>query len=131
MDDKRPNRNVAAANRRVAFWLGAAVLGMFGFGYALVPLYDVFCQITGLNGKTGRIAAETAAAAKIDKDRVVTVEFLTTTNGLPWNFYPLVTQVQVHPGELTEVAFMAENKATAAISGQAVPSISPNESARY
>lgn len=125
------SRELRSANRRLALKLAVAVVGMFGFGYALVPLYDVLCEITGLNGKTGRLDAETAAAATVDESRLVTVEFVANTNGLPWSFYPVTNKVRVHPGEVIEVDFIAENKAPSPITGQAVPSVSPNEGARY
>ena len=69
--------------------LGIKLLGvtalMFGFGYALIPLYDVFCDITGLNGKTGRVTAAAADETVIDESRFVTVEFVTSTGGsLSW-----------------------------------------------
>ena len=77
--------NCKQANQRVVKRLGIAALLMFGFGFALVPLYDVFCDITGLNGKTGRIELEDALSQQVDEDRLVTVEFLATVHSdLPW-----------------------------------------------
>ena len=65
MDDAQRSH----ANRRVVTRLAVVVLAMFGFGFALVPLYDVFCQVTGLNGKTGRIELEQALSEKVDAGR--------------------------------------------------------------
>lgn len=105
---------------------------MFGFGFALVPLYDVFCDITGLNGKTGRIELEEALSQQIDSDRMVTVEFLSTVNSnLPWDFKPMVRKVRVHPGEVTEVKYLASNRAETMVTGQAVPSLAPGLAAKY
>ena len=60
---------------------------MFGFGFALVPLYDVFCDITGLNGKTGRVEASEIENSQVDTSRTIEVRFLANTNsGLPWSF---------------------------------------------
>ena len=122
----------SAANRRVVKRLGIAVVAMFGFGFAMVPLYDVFCDITGINGKTGRIETEAALSQKVDEDRLVTVEFLATVNSeLPWEFRPMVRRVKVHPGEVTEVNYFARNKTDRLIAGQAIPSLAPGLAAKY
>lgn len=120
------------ATRRTVRKLLLATAAMFGFGYALVPLYDVFCDITGLNGKTERITAMQAAGMQVDRNRLVTVEFVTSTEaGLPWEFRPLVNKIQVHPGEEKEVEFVARNISDRAVVGQAVPSVAPGPAARY
>jgi cytochrome c oxidase assembly protein subunit 11 len=121
-----------AANKRIVMRLAIVVLAMFGFGFALVPLYDVFCDITGINGKTGRIAAQEASGQKVDEKRLVTVEFLASVNSeLPWEFRPLVRKIRVHPGEVTEVKYFASNKTDSPVAGQAVPSLAPGLAARY
>jgi cytochrome c oxidase assembly protein subunit 11 len=126
------SRDVAGANRRIVIRLAVVVCAMFGFGFALVPLYDVFCDITGLNGKTGRIAAETALGQRVDSGRLVTVEFLATVNSdLPWEFRPLVKRIRVHPGEVTEVKYFARNRVDRQVVGQAVPSLAPGLAAKY
>jgi cytochrome c oxidase assembly protein subunit 11 len=120
------------ANRRLVIRLAVVVVVMFGFGFALVPLYDVFCKVTGLNGKTGRIELEKALSEKVDEQRMVTVEFLATVSSdLPWEFSPLVKKVKVHPGAVTEVKYFARNPTDNAITGQAVPSLAPGRAARY
>lgn len=120
------------ANRRVVKRLGIAALLMFGFGFALVPLYDVFCDITGINGKTGRIELEDALSQTVDEDREVTVEFLATVHSdLPWEFRPMVKKVKVHPGEVIEVNYFARNKTGEIVTGQAVPSLAPGLAAKY
>jgi len=120
------------ANRRVVKRLGIAALLMFGFGFAMVPLYDVFCDITGLNGKTGRIELEEALSQTVDEDREVTVEFLATVHSdLPWEFRPMVKKVKVHPGEVIEVNYFARNKTGEVVTGQAVPSLAPGLAAKY
>ena len=103
MSEAKPNsESVATSNRRTAWRLAAATCVMFAFGYALVPLYNVFCDITGLNGKTGRLSVAEAQATTIDSSRLVTVEFVTNVNaGLPWQFRPLVNKIEVHPGAET------------------------------
>lgn len=107
------------------------VFAMFGFGFALVPLYDVFCDITGLNGKTNTTAA-TYQADGIDRSRLVKVQFLSrNAKGIPWQFEPLINEVTVHPGEMKLVKFYAKNESTLDIVGQAVPSVSPGRAAVY
>lgn len=105
---------------------------MFGFGFALVPLYDVFCDITGLNGKTGRIEASEIDAGQVDTSRTIEVRFLANTNtGLPWNFEPLVKKMDVHPGQLYEAVFRVRSASEETTLGQAVPSVSPGLAAEY
>lgn len=122
----------AAANQKVVKRLGIAAVLMFGFGFAMVPLYDVFCDITGLNGKTGRIELEDALSQTVDEDRLVTVEFLSVVHSeLPWEFRPMVRRIKVHPGEVTEVNYYAMNKTDNTVAGQAVPSLAPGLAAKY
>lgn len=107
-------------------------IAMFGFGYALVPLYDVFCEVTGLNGKTGEIAAETVSKLVVDYDRKVTVQFDTNVNSaLPWTLKAVDKKLVVHPGEVTEAVFIAENTSSSEVSGQAVPSVSPSQASLF
>lgn len=107
------------------------VFGMFGFGFALVPLYDVFCEITGLNGKTNTEAV-TYTSDGIDKSRLVTVQFISRmAKGIPWQFEPMVSEIQVHPGERKLIKFYAKNESSRSIVGQAVPSVSPGKAANY
>lgn len=117
-------------NRRVSLKLAGVALGMFVFGYALVPLYDVICDVTGLNGKTGR--AEATVRDKVDRDRWVTVEFTgNSMSGLPWEFRSLQKSMRVHPGEVAIAYYEARNTAGEAITGQAVPSVAPNRAATH
>lgn len=110
-----------------------AVVGMFGFGFAMVPLYDVFCDITGLNGKTGGRYEQTAAESmEVDQSRVVRVQFTTSNNeNMPWEFRPMVHEIKVNPGELTEVNFFAKNTTGNTMVAQAVPSLSPSRGTDY
>ncbi len=119
------------ANRRAAGKLGVVVLAMFGFGFALVPLYNVFCEITGLNGKTGVVQASALDGA-VDESRLVTVEFTGSVNSsLPWEFAPLSNKMKVHPGKVYEAAFIARNLGSVAKVGQAVPSVAPSAASKY
>ena len=122
----------ADANRRTVIRLVLATFVMFSFGYALVPLYDVFCTITGLNGKTGRLTEVQAEALTVDNSRLITVEFVTNVDAqMPWEFKPLVNKVVVHPGVETQVEFEVHNWDVGAVAGQAVPSVAPNTVAKY
>lgn len=104
---------------------------MFGFGYALVPLYDVLCQITGINGKTEPVAAA-AATGEVDRSRTVTLELVAYPfPGFEGKFAPVVQRIEVHPGELSSTHFMVENLADSARVLQAVPSVTPGLGARY
>jgi len=112
--------------------LALAVVGMFAFGFALVPLYDVICEITGLNGKTGGRYEYQAETVGVDESREVTVQFAASNNaGMSWEFRPMQNQVTVHPGELTEVTFYARNPTGKRMIAQAIPSVAPSRSADY
>ncbi len=119
------------SNSKVIKKLVLVVFAMFGFGFALVPLYDVFCDITGLNGKTNSVGVVYANEG-VDTSRTVKVQFITrTAKGIPWQFEPVINEVSVHPGEMKFVNFYAKNKSQRAIVGQAVPSVSPGIAAGY
>jgi cytochrome c oxidase assembly protein subunit 11 len=119
------------ANLRVVRRLLFVVVGMFGFGFALVPLYDVFCDVTGLNGKTGSRKAEFTDMV-VDQDRTVTVEFIANLNdGMPWEFRPAVNKVHVHPGEPFTTSFYAKNLSDKTMVGHAVPSVAPGWAAQH
>ena len=99
---------------------------MFGFGFAMVPLYDVLCEITGLNGKTGRVEASMIDASDVDTSRTIEVRFLANTgSGLPWSFEPVVTKMDVHPGQLYEASYRVRSTTDQITKGQAIPSVSP------
>jgi cytochrome c oxidase assembly protein subunit 11 len=115
---------------RLPIILAGVVIGMFGFGYALVPLYNVMCKAFGINGKTQNNAV--ALSSAVDYKRMITVQFLTTNNAnLPWKFYPLTSTIHVHPGQNAQVAFFAENDSGKTMTVQAIPSIAPGIAAKY
>ena len=123
-------------NTRMLGKLGVIVVGMFAFGYALVPLYNAICEMTGINvlalgdrqipGATSTQAPNT----QVDKTRTVTVEFDANSRG-PWLFKPAVRTVNVHPGELTTVMYEFENVQDRKMSAQAIPSYAPRQSAAH
>jgi len=127
-----PRKDRKRANRRLALILGGLTLAMFGFGYALAPMYDLMCKTFGLNGKTERIGAQAVAAQPVDASRTVTVEFSgLATSGLPWEFRPLTKKLELHPGETAEVKYLVRNLAKETITGQAIPSVTPGDSAPH
>jgi cytochrome c oxidase assembly protein subunit 11 len=107
------------------------VVAMFGFGFALVPMYDVFCEITGLNGKLANEAAANMAF-KADEEREISLEFVTSVNGdAPIRFGGETAKMKIHPGKTYTVYFWAENLTGEKLIGQAIPSFSPGLAARY
>lgn len=108
-----------------------ALAGMFAFAFALVPLYDVFCEVTGLNGKVDT-QGRTLIAGEVDQSRAVSVQFVTRTSaGLPWNLEMETRQIRVHPGQSAEVGFVFHNTADTAMRGRAVPSVTPARANLY
>ena len=117
-------------NFRMVGKLGVIVLGMFCFGYALVPIYRAICEMTGINvlalgdrqipGATPKMSANT----QVDTSRSITVEFDANARG-PWMFKPAVSSIQVHPGELATVMYEFQNVQNRTMSAQAIPSYAP------
>lgn len=124
------NATLASQNRRMTRRLFMVVGGMFAFGFAMVPLYRLACQVGSVNGVAGTPGAgritDTSAITTVDTSRSITVQFdATVSTDLPWEFRPLVKQVQIHPGEKVAVRYYAKNQSNRAITGQAVPGITP------
>ncbi|MEO0974869.1 MAG: cytochrome c oxidase assembly protein [Pseudomonadota bacterium] len=116
--------------RTLTLKLSLMVFVMFAFGYALVPIYNVFCDVTGLGGKTGDRVVQVVEAP--DLERLITLEFVTSVNeSAPWRFRPVTAKIQVHPGKIYTADFIAENLSAAERVGQAVPSVSPGHAARF
>ena len=105
-------------------------VAMFGFGFALVPIYDVFCDLTGLGGRTAESAvdvAETVAA-----DRQVRLEFIASVDrSAPFEFRPTESSIDIQPGRLYDTTYWARNLTHEDIIGQAVPSVAPGIAAQY
>jgi len=113
-------------------YLFAIPVLMFGFGYLMVPIYNIFCDITGLNGKTGTISAIEAERLVVDQARLVKVEFIGSINqDAPWQFGPAVKSMMVNPGKPYRTNFIARNELDEEITGQAVPSVAPGKAATY
>ena len=121
----------ARANRKLTrqLWLFAA--GSFAFGFALVPLYDVLCDVTGY-GDRSRLAEAASVVEAPDASRTVTVEFVSTrpTFGA-WEFQPAASAMQIQPGKLYEATFHARNLRDQAVTATAVPSVAPLQATQY
>lgn len=127
MTDEQPRQSIAALSMK----LSGVVVGMFIFAiWIMPPLYDAFCEITGLNGKTG--GKYEAVEVVVDTSREVTVQFLASNNeNMPWEFRPHVRTMKVHPGQEVEVNFYARNPTSQDMVAQAVPSVVPYKAAEY
>lgn len=121
------------AGKRTALKLALIPLAMFGFGYALVPLYNVFCDITGLGGRGVKQAdAATLDAAGIDRGRDIRVEFVTSVNGdLPWEFKALTGTTRINPGALNKAEFVVENTSDQSVVGRAIYNVTPSVASVY
>ena len=121
--------------------LAVITVGMFAFGYALIPLYRAICEATGINilsitekqvpgnGTAGR-NAQVPANSQVDKTRLITVEFDANARG-PWQFRPAQRSVQVHPGELATVMYEFQNVQDRRMAAQAIPSYAPRQAAAH
>lgn len=121
MDSQNDN---PANNRSLTLRLIVLAAAMFGFGFLLVPLYDVFCEITGFGGRTNDQAL--IVDERPDESRTIRVEFITTVNQYaPWRFSADVPSMEVHPGRMYFATFSATNLSDKGKVGQAVPSVAP------
>ena len=116
--------------RKTAGALALFALGMFAFGYALAPLYRVYCDLTG-RGSNNALSAAAARSAQRDETRLVTVVFDTNTRDIPWSFRAERNKMRVRPGELNEAVFLVRNKSGRNITGRAIPSVSPVQAGVY
>ena len=125
------NDKYTRANRTLIVKLAAMACGMFAFGFLLVPIYDVLCDLAGIGGKTNTspVIVDTQSP---DQSRTVTVEFVASVNEYaPWEFHPTLPSMKVHPGDFYDATFYARNLTDRHLTGQAVPSIAPGLAAKY
>jgi cytochrome c oxidase assembly protein subunit 11 len=116
--------------RRHTRLLALLAVGMFGFGFALVPLYGLLCQVAGIQqgglGAAARPGPASVAPGDRVSDRLVVVKFDGTVHpDLPWDFAPAQRSLEVHPGQTYEVHFVASNRSSRRVSGQAIPAVAP------
>jgi cytochrome c oxidase assembly protein subunit 11 len=120
----------ASENVRLLRKLFVVSVAMFGFGFALVPLYEKICQVTGIRSLL-RPDHLVSANTQVDRSRRVAIEFDVNTRKLPWTFTPLTPHTGVHPGELTQVVYEVRNNQNRAVTGQAIPSYGPQIAAQF
>ena len=126
----KKNNNLKANNRSLVAQLLFMTVAMFGFGFLLVPLYDVFCEITGFGGRTNEVAAIVKEAP--DMTREVRIEFVTTVNSYAqFEFAADTDSMVVNPGRMYYATFTAKNLADEHKVAQAVPSVAPTTAAEY
>ena len=131
-DSAARQADAAARTRKTVLKLGAGVVGMFAFAYALVPLYDVLCEVTGLNGRTAGQYQYQDADLVADDSRQVQVRFVTNVNaGMPWEFGIDRRGEQVTPGGMHEAIFYAHNPTDRVMVAQTIPSVAPGRAANF
>lgn len=120
------------SNRQLLGKLFVVSIMMFGFGYALVPIYKKICEITGINVLAWQDAGAQIPAvnSQVDKTRTITIEFDANVQG-PWRFKPTVSSLQVHPGEMAQVVYDVVNTQARSVEAQAIPSYAPQQAAAY
>jgi cytochrome c oxidase assembly protein subunit 11 len=120
----------ALSHKKLITKLVVSVALMFGFGFALVPLYDVFCQITGINGKVDLTPAQYLESSQ--SDRQLKIQFIAVNNeSMPWQFKPNNYSMKVKLGKTYQTSYQAANLTANNMVAQAVPSVSPSEAAQY
>ena len=119
-------------NRRLTLRLLGFAAGAFAFGFALVPLYDVLCDITGVGNPKDLLRASKVEAVQHDDSRLVTVEFVADLPSVgSWEFRPVVAEMKVHPGRLYEVDYVAHNLTGRDTVAQAIPNVAPGKATAY
>ncbi len=129
--DTAIDKTKQSGNRKLLRSLFVVSVLMFGFGYALVPLYDLFCEVTGINQLTQQGDTEVMPVnSQIDTSRTITIEFDGNAQG-PWRFRPTVGSMQVHPGQMVQVVYEVVNTQSHSVDAQAIPSYAPQQSAAF
>jgi cytochrome c oxidase assembly protein subunit 11 len=119
------------ANRSLTRQLWIFAAGSFAFGFALVPLYDVLCDVTGYGDRSKLVEASTVVEAPV-ANRLVTVEFISDAPAFgDWEFRPEAGSLEVQPGRLYEAKFYARNLRSLPVIAQAIPSIAPLQATQY
>lgn len=123
----------ANSHQKIVKRLCFVVVVMFAFGFALVPLYDVFCDVTGINGRTvNRVELTDRLPDKVDVTRTIDLEFVSINQGgSDWRFKSQLNKMRVQPGQLKEVTFNITNASPHDAFVQTIPSVSPGQAALY
>jgi len=133
--------NLRSENLKMVGKLVVITAGMFGFGYALIPIYKHICDVTGINilslsermvpgNGTASTSSKQPANTQVDRSRTITVEFDANARG-PWDFKPEQRSIQVHPGELNTVMYEFQNVQNRKMAAQAIPSYAPHQAASH
>jgi cytochrome c oxidase assembly protein subunit 11 len=118
------------SSRKIVLTLVAVTVCMFGFGFAMVPLYGFFCELTGLGGRSVQVAPDNSQVAS--SDREIKIRFLATTHsGLSWDFQPVVNSRTVQLGEMSEAMYTVINQTGEATLGHATYNVAPPEASLY
>ncbi len=130
-----PNPNDKAVerglNRSMLGKLAVVVVMMFGFGYAMVPLYKKICEVTNINVLNTREEDGGALRnSQVDKTRTITVEFDSNSQG-PFRFRPVKNSMEVHPGEISQIVYEVVNKEGRTVEAQAIPSYAPKQATEF
>ena len=120
-------------NKKLFKILGLVVVVMFCFSFALIPIYNTFCEITGLNGKTsGQVESDIVNKQIVNEERVVTIQFDASVNSeLNWEFRPTEFEMEVVPGKLYKTNYYAKNLSNKDITGRATYSVTPGKASLY
>jgi cytochrome c oxidase assembly protein subunit 11 len=128
---------IASINRQILLKLLIASVMMFGFGYALVPMYKALCEVTGINVVTNKndygiraYSPNKVGNTQVDYSRVVTIEFDSNSRG-PFTFRPVKNYLEVHPGEMTEIVYEVTNNMNRSVEAQAIPSYAPKSAMEF
>jgi cytochrome c oxidase assembly protein subunit 11 len=121
--------SVATENRKLSVKLAVIAVGMFGFGFALVPFYKAICAVTGLNNLANSDRAP--VNTQVDVTRSVRFEFDASSIGTAVRLTPVQRSIDMHPGEMRVVEFEVTNPSTVPVVGQAIPSYAPRIAAEY
>lgn len=131
MSDAYEKNLLQKLNRTMMGKLLIIAVLMFGFGYALVPVYRAICEVTGINLLTPKdISAKELSNTQIDRSREILVEFDANTQG-PWRFRPVQSSMKVHPGEMHQIVYEVVNQQPYQMDAQAIPSYAPQQAAQY
>ena len=128
---------IQSLNRQILLKLLIVAVMMFGFGYALVPMYKALCEVTGINVVTSKndygvraFSANRVGNSQIDYSRTVTIEFDSNSRG-PFTFKPIKNFLEVHPGEMTEIVYEVTNNLGRTVRAQAIPSYAPKSATEF
>lgn len=127
--EKQIEKDQSKEEKKLVSQLLLFAVGMFAFGFALVPLYDIFCEVTGFRTQNER---DVVTEMLVDAERSITVELIgNTTEHANWEFRPTVAKMTAHPGQIYTVNYFAKNKQNEELVGHAVPDVKPVEMNKY